>query len=90
MTAAAATGEPALTSFIPGLRADQDAVTAGLTLQWSSGSVEGHVKPHQNAETADVRTREPRPAPPPRPARRLTPQKLCQRHFAGVADRTGL
>jgi len=43
MTAAAATGEPALTSFVTGLRADQDAVTAGLTLQWSSGSVEGHV-----------------------------------------------
>jgi hypothetical protein len=28
---------------VTGLRADQDAVTAGLTLQWSSGSVEGHV-----------------------------------------------
>jgi hypothetical protein len=26
-----------------GLRADQDAVTNGLTLRWSSGSVEGHV-----------------------------------------------
>jgi transposase len=25
------------------LRRDQDAVTAGLTLQWSSGAVEGHV-----------------------------------------------
>ena len=28
---------------VTGLRADQDAVTARLTLQWSSGSVEGHV-----------------------------------------------
>jgi transposase len=36
MTAAAASGEPALKSFVPGLRADQDAVTAGLTLRWSS------------------------------------------------------
>ena len=43
MTAAAASGEPALQSFVTGLRADQDAVTAGLTLQWSSGSVEGHI-----------------------------------------------
>jgi transposase len=43
MTAAEATGEPALRSFVTGLRADQDAVTNGLALQWSSGSVEGHV-----------------------------------------------
>jgi transposase len=39
MTAAAASGEPALQSFVTGLCADQDAVTAGLTLPWSSGSV---------------------------------------------------
>jgi len=43
MTSAQATGEPALTSFVTGLRADQDAVTAGLTLPWSSGSVEGNI-----------------------------------------------
>ena len=43
MTAALATGEPALRSFVTGLRADQDAVTNGLTLRWSSGVVEGHV-----------------------------------------------
>jgi transposase len=43
MTAALATGEPALKSFVTGLRADQDAVTNGLSLQWSSGAVEGHV-----------------------------------------------
>jgi len=40
---AAASAEPALRSFVTGLRADQDAVTAGLTLRWSSGCVEGHV-----------------------------------------------
>ncbi|WUI65721.1 ISL3 family transposase [Nocardia sp. NBC_00403] len=34
---------PALHSFVRGLRRDQDAVTAGLTLPWSSGPVEGHV-----------------------------------------------
>jgi hypothetical protein len=30
-------------SFAAGLRKDWDAVTAGLTLSWSSGTVEGHV-----------------------------------------------
>ena len=43
MTTALATGEPALRSFVTGLRADQDAVTNGLSLRWSSGAVEGHV-----------------------------------------------
>ena len=43
MAAALATGEPALRSFVTGLRADQDAVTNGLSLPWSSGVVEGHV-----------------------------------------------
>ena len=41
MTAASST--PELSSFITGLRRDQDAVTAGLTLPWSSGVVEGHI-----------------------------------------------
>jgi transposase len=35
--------QPALRSFVIGLRRDQDAVTARLTLPWSSGAVEGHV-----------------------------------------------
>ncbi len=43
MPAALATAEPALRSFVTGLRADQDAVTNGLSLRWSSGTVEGHV-----------------------------------------------
>nr|WP_233520273.1 ISL3 family transposase [Prauserella sp. PE36] len=34
---------PALRSFAKGLRRDQDAVTAGLTLPWNSGVVEGNV-----------------------------------------------
>jgi transposase len=34
---------PALHSFVVGLRRDQDAVVAGLTVHWSSGPVEGHV-----------------------------------------------
>jgi len=35
--------QPALRSFVAGVRRDQDAVTAGLTLPWNSGAVEGHV-----------------------------------------------
>jgi hypothetical protein len=34
---------PALHSLLTGLRRDLDAVTAGLTLSWSSGPVEGNV-----------------------------------------------
>lgn len=40
---AIAAGLPELQSFVTGLRRDQDAVTAGLTLPWSSGVVEGHI-----------------------------------------------
>ncbi len=36
-------GSPDLRSFVAGLRGDLDAVTAGLTLPYSSGPVEGHV-----------------------------------------------
>jgi transposase len=36
-------GAPALRSFVAGLRTDLDAVTAGLTLDDSSGAVEGTV-----------------------------------------------
>jgi transposase len=43
MAAIDADDEPALRSFVVGLRRDLDAVTAGLTLPWSSGAVEGHV-----------------------------------------------
>ena len=39
----AASGQPLLRPFADGLRRDLDAVTAGLTLPWSSGVVEGHV-----------------------------------------------
>lgn len=43
MTAVDADDLPALSSFVIGLRRDQDAVTAGPTLHWNSGPVEGHV-----------------------------------------------
>jgi len=40
---AEATGFPALASLARGLRHDFQAVTAGLTLEWNSGRVEGNV-----------------------------------------------
>ncbi len=43
MKAVDADDQPALQSFVRGLRQDQDAVTAGLSLQWNSGPVEGPV-----------------------------------------------
>ncbi|WP_443678133.1 transposase [Nocardia australiensis] len=43
MSCADADDQPALHSFVRGLRRDQDAVTAGLTMRWNSGAVEGHV-----------------------------------------------
>jgi transposase len=43
MHAVEADNLPALHSLIVGLRRDEAAVTAGLTLPWSSGPVEGHV-----------------------------------------------
>ncbi len=43
ITAVTARGLPGLRSFITGLRCDQNAVAAGLTMPWSSGVVEGHV-----------------------------------------------
>jgi transposase len=43
MTSVLADDLPELHSFVAGLRRDQDAVTAGLTLPYSSGPVEGHI-----------------------------------------------
>ncbi|MFD1313687.1 transposase [Streptomyces kaempferi] len=43
LTGAENTGLKSLRSLARGLRQDFDAVTAGLTLEWSSGKVEGNV-----------------------------------------------
>jgi len=43
LTAVEADDQPCLHSFAAGIRRDQDAVTAGLTLPYSSGAVEGNV-----------------------------------------------
>ncbi|MFD9949921.1 ISL3 family transposase [Nonomuraea sp. NPDC059023] len=43
LTRAASSDLPGLNSFIRGIERDRAAVTAGLTLPWNSGPVEGHV-----------------------------------------------
>jgi transposase len=43
LTAATASGIDALARFARGLREDRAAVTAGLTLPWSNGPVEGQI-----------------------------------------------
>ncbi|WP_084489446.1 transposase [Nocardia niwae] len=43
MKAVDADNHPALHSFVRGLRRDQDAATAGLSMERNSGAVEGHV-----------------------------------------------
>jgi transposase len=89
MTAAHAAGEPARRSFVTGLRADQDAVTRGLSLRWSSGAVEGHVNRIKcsNARCTAV------PAPTCSAAASsslINPhkrsRKLCQSQFSRAAD----
>jgi transposase len=61
-----------LRGFARGLRKDWAAVTAGLTVPYSSGPVEGHVNRIKMIKRTDVRPREPRPAPQACPPRRLT------------------
>jgi transposase len=43
---------PALRSFTAGVRRDQDAVVAGLTLQYNSGAVEGTVNRIKQIKTS--------------------------------------
>ncbi|WP_370319203.1 hypothetical protein [Actinoplanes sp. ATCC 53533] len=59
-------------SFAAGLRKDWDTVTAGLTMQWSSGAVEGNVNRIKMLKRQMVRPGQPRPPTPPHPPRRLT------------------
>jgi transposase len=44
MTAAREAGLPGISSFAKGLEQGLDAVTNGLTMQWSSGPVEGRAQ----------------------------------------------
>ncbi|WP_280385066.1 ISL3 family transposase, partial [Nocardia wallacei] len=72
MAAVDADDQPALHSFVRGLRRDQDAVTAGLTMSWSSGTVEGHVNRIKMLKLQNVRPRENRPTSEVNPVERVT------------------
>lgn len=61
ITEAEAAALPGITKFATGLTADLDAVTAGLTLPFSSGPVEGNVN-FKDDQTTDVRPGRLRPA----------------------------
>jgi hypothetical protein len=79
MAAALATGEPALKSFVT-----RAARRPGRRRQRAQPALELRRRrrprqPHQDAQTTNVRTREPGPTPPPRPPRRLTRRRRPHR-----------
>lgn len=84
-------GEPELRTFAQGLRRGLAAVTAGLTLPYSSGPVEGNVN-RKNDQTPNVRPGRIRPPSPPHPAPSLNthgdkitefePESLPSGHWA--------
>lgn len=59
---ATASSFPEVRGFAKGLYGDFDAVKAGLTIEWSSGKVEGNVTRVKDDQTADVRPSEARPS----------------------------
>jgi hypothetical protein len=63
---------PGITRFATGLTADLAAVTAGLSLPFSSGPVEGNVNRIKDDQAADVRPSRFRPAPQADPADPMT------------------
>ena len=44
MAEATHSGIEGLARFVPGLQDDLIAITAGLTLEWSNGVMEGHIQ----------------------------------------------
>jgi hypothetical protein len=63
LAAAEASDLPQLRSFARGIRRDQQAVTAGLSLPYSSAAMEGNVNKNQAGQETDVRPcRVPSPA----------------------------
>ena len=66
--------QPELHTFAAGIRQDLAAVTAGLSLPYSSGPTEGNVNRLKAIKTTDVRPRQPRPAAQTRhPSPTVTP-----------------
>lgn len=77
IAAAEAAALPGVTKFATGLTADLDAVTAGLSLPFSSGPVEGNVN-RKNDQTTDVLPSRLRPAP-----QACTPRSAVRRNTDG-------
>lgn len=75
-------------SFATGLRKDWAAVTASLTMTWSSGARRRRREPHQNDQKANVRPSQPRPAPPTYLTSRTESRSAREpEYFAEVFDR---
>ena len=70
-----ASAVPALARFAAGLRAELDAVRAGLTEQWSNGPTEGFIHKLKAPQEPVLRARRLRHVPPARRARGLTPRR---------------
>ncbi len=75
LTRVEADDQPELHSFATGIRRDQQAVTAGLALPYSSAAMEGNVNiKDQDDQAPDVRPRRLRPPPQARnPSPCVTP-----------------
>jgi Transposase len=94
MSAVDADDQPALRSFVVGLRRDQDAVTAGLTLPWSSGVVEGHVNrltmlKRQMFGRAKPDLLRKRASSSPSKPQRVGSRKPCQNQNSNAVDSLG-
>jgi hypothetical protein len=83
MAAAREAGLPGISSFAKGLEQDLDAATNGLTMNWSSGPVEGRVN-LKDDQAPDVRKGRTPAAPQARPAHRT---QLAARTFSEVDPR---
>jgi hypothetical protein len=85
MAVATVGGEPALQSFVTGLRVDGDAVTAGFTLSWSSGSARATSTSSRcsNARWTDAPT--PTCSVASSSANDVT--KMCQSQYSAAVDK---
>ncbi|WP_306306870.1 transposase [Nocardia brevicatena] len=78
----------AIASFARNLRRDIDAVRNGLTLPYSSGPVEGHIKRIKIDQTPNVRPGQPGPPPQTHPATELITKTAPEPRSATVRSPT--
>lgn len=81
---------PGLTNFAVHMLRDLDAVTAGLTLHWSSGGTERRREPHQKDQKAALRTSRirttPQDGPPSVTLRDRTPRSVPEPSIHGQSQ----